>query len=100
MDKIMDKIWTTVRFGTKKELPHSERVPFKASRCARPRSVTPQRNQRRAEAPKRVEDPYLEAFSTATATATVAPTMGLLPIEGCAFVRAPIRARNPLILLH
>ena len=43
---------------------------------------------------------YLEAFSTATATATVAPTMGLLPIEGCAFARTPIRARKPLILLH
>ena len=43
---------------------------------------------------------YLEAFSTATATATVAPTMGLLPIEGCAFVREPIGARKPLILLH
>ena len=44
------------------------------------RNGTPQGNQRRAGAHKRGEASYLEAFSTATATATVAPTMGLLPI--------------------
>ena len=44
------------------------------------RNGTPQGNQRRAGAHKRGEASYLEAFSAATATATVAPTMGLLPI--------------------
>ena len=58
----MDKTWTKVKNRTKKEPPN--------------RSSGVLKNWQKA---LQIKD-YLQASSIATATATVAPTMGLLPI--------------------